>query len=113
MVNRSAVLLKYKDPFVFWANAVDPYDGNPEITLEEANKDCTVYLISEDDADKLEEWILLNFKQLFESELEDWYTDESLWPKKRTRTLFDKWFNIQCHSVLIDTVGGSIYDDEI
>ena len=87
MVNRAAVILKYKDPFIHWVNEADPYDDNPGITLESANKDRTVYLINEDDAENLEEWISLNFIQLFEGELEDWYTDESLWPKKRNKKL--------------------------
>jgi len=113
MINRAAVILKYKAPFIQWVNDADPYKDNPGITLESENKDCTVYLILEDDAENLEEWISLNFKQLFESEIEDWYTDESLWPKNRTRKLFDEWFDVECHSVLIDTVDGKIIDDEI
>ncbi len=113
MINRAAVILKYKAPFIQWVNDADPYKDNPGITLESENKDCTVYLILEDSADKLEEWISLNFEQLFESEIEDWYTDESLWPKNRSRKLFDKWFDVECHSVLIDTVDGKIVDDEI
>jgi len=113
MINRAAVILKYKAPFIQWVNDADPYKDNPGITLESENKDCTVYLILEDDAEKLEEWISLNFEQLFESEIEDWYTDESLWPKNRTRKLFDEWFDVECHSVLIDTVDGKIIDDEI
>ena len=113
MINRAAVILKYKAPFIQWVNDADPYKDNPGITLESENKDCTVYLILEDDAENLEEWISLNFKQLFESEIEDWYTDESLWPKNRNRKLFDKWFDVECHSVLIDTVEGKIADDEI
>ena len=113
MINRAAVILKYKAPFIQWVNDADPYKDNPGITLESENKDCTVYLILEDDAENLEEWISLNFKQLFESEIEDWYTDESLWPKNRNRKLFDEWFDVECHSVLIDTVDGKIIDDEI
>jgi len=113
MINRAAVILKYKAPFIQWVNDADPYKDNPGITLESENKDCTVYLILEEDAEKLEEWISLNFEQLFESEIEDWYTDESLWPKNRNRKLFDEWFDVECHSVLIDTVDGKIIDDEI
>ena len=113
MINRAAVILKYKAPFIQWVNDADPYKDNPGITLESENKDCTVYLILEEDAEKLEEWISLNFEQLFESEVEDWYTDESLWPKNRNRKLFDEWFDVECHSVLIDTVDGKIIDDEI
>ena len=113
MINRAAVILKYKAPFIEWVNDADPNKDSPGITLESANKDRTVYLILEDDAERFEEWVSLNFKQLFESELEDWYTDESLWPKKRNRKLFNEWFEMNCHSVLIDTVGGKIVDDEI
>ena len=113
MINRAAVILKYKAPFIQWVNDADPYKDNPGITLERENKDCTVYLILEDDAENLEEWISFNFEQLFESEIEDWYTDESLWPKNRNRKLFDEWFDVECHSVLIDTVDGKIIDDEI
>ena len=93
MINRAVVILKCKDPFIQWMNDADPYDDNPGITLEGINQENTVYLIDENDAANLEEWISLNFVQLFESELEDWYTDESLWPKNRTRKLFDEWFD--------------------
>ncbi len=113
MINRAAVILKYKAPFIKWVNDADPYKDDPGITLESANQDRTVYLILESDAEKLEEWVSLNFKQLFENELEDWYKDESLWPKKRNRKLFYEWFEVNCHSVLIDTVGSKIIDDEI
>ena len=113
MVNRVAVMLKCKKPFIEWVNTSDPYDKNSNLTLEEANHECTVYLIHENDAENLEEWISLNFSPLFESELEGWYTDESLWPKNRTRKMFDEWFSVECHSVIVDTVGTKIYDDEI
>ena len=113
MVNRGAVILKLKEPFIKWANEVDPYDENLVIKIENANEECNVYLVSEDDAENFEQWITLNYSQLFESELEDWYTDEALWPKVRSRKLFDKWFSVECHSVIIDTVGGQIFDDEM
>jgi hypothetical protein len=113
MINRAAVILKYKEPFISWLNEADPYEDNPGITLEGANQERTVYLIDENDAENLEEWISLNYMQLFESELEDWYTDESLWPKNRTRKLFNEWFIVECHGVIIDTVGSEIIDDEI
>jgi hypothetical protein len=61
-----------------WVNEVDPHKETPGITIEEANVERTVYLITEEDAEYLDKWLSLNFKQLFESELEDWYLDESL-----------------------------------
>ena len=113
MINRAAVILKYKKPFVTWVNEADPYKEDPGVTLDEANNENTVYLISSDDAEHLEEWLSLNYMPLFENELEDWYIDDTLWPKNRDRKLFDEWFKIECHTVLIDTVCGEIFDDEI
>lgn len=116
MINRAAVILKYKEPAVIWINDADPYNDNPGISLESVNEENTVYLIRDQDADSsviLKEWLNLNYKTLFESELEEWYTDENLWPKKRDLELFHEWFEIQCHTVIIDTVRGPIEDDEI
>ena len=115
MINRAALILKYKTPAIKWVNEANPYDGETDSTAEEVNEDKTVYLISDEDSetsDAIEAWLKLNYKALFESELESWYTDESLWPKKRTFALFKKWFGYECHTVIEDTVDGPIFDDE-
>ena len=113
MVNRAAVILKYKSPMIAWINESDQVEDSPEMTIEEANSDKTVYLISSDDAEDLDQWLKLNYKALFEAELEDWFLDENLWPKKRTRKVFDEWFDVECHSIIMDTVGIPIVDDEV
>jgi len=53
----------------------------------------------------------MNFKNLFESELEGWYTDPDLWPKPLTLKLFHKWFDTEFHTVIIDTVDKPLFDD--
>lgn len=116
MVNRAAVILKYKEPAIRWINGADPYRNNPCITADSVNTDRTVYLISDEDGDTKEavdRWIKRNLSDLFESELEGWYTDPSLWPEKRTMKLFRQWFEIEYHTVLIDTVDSAIYDNDI
>ena len=112
MINRAAIILKYKEPFVKWLNAVDPHEEDPGLTIEEANDDCTVYLINEKDSENLDRWIALNYRTLFESELEDWYTDVSLWPGKLTKKLFHEWFEVTCHTAIYDTVGTPIVEDD-
>ncbi|MFH2045295.1 MAG: hypothetical protein ABIK92_09125 [Pseudomonadota bacterium] len=112
MINRAAIILKYKEPFVRWINEADPYEDHKEITLESANEDRTVYLITVEEGENFGKWVSLNFKMLFENELEGWYTDESLWPKNRNKKTFNEWFDFECHTVIIDTVGGAIEDDE-
>lgn len=62
--------------------------------------------------DAVHRWVRKNFKTLFEAELDGWYCDPDLWPKNLTFKLFQSWFDIECHTVLVDTVGGSIFDDE-
>jgi len=116
MINRAAVILRYKAPAVAWINDADPYDLDPGITLESANDDRTVYLIGDDDGDgpdALEAWVALNYAALFENELDGWYTDEKLWPAERDLSLFHDWFEVECHTVIVDTLGGTIADDEI
>jgi hypothetical protein len=116
MINRTAVILKCKEPAVQWINDADPYHDDPQISLESANQERTVYLISDHDADDdkaLARWIKLNCGNLFEAELEGWYTDESLWPQNRTFKLFQDWFEVECHTVIEDTVGMPIEDDDI
>ena len=74
-----------------------------------------MYLISDEDGDDdhtFEAWLSENYIALFETELEGWYTDESLWPQDRSRAIFDSWFIVELNTVLVDTVGGEICDDE-
>ena len=112
MINRAAVILTGKPPLVEWLNAVEAQDEDGALTLAEVNEDATVYLITDEDADHLEEWVALNYSSLFESELEDWCTDEALWPQKRSKEVFLEWFSVACHTVIFDTVGTPIVDED-
>ncbi len=116
MINRAAILLRYKEPAIRWINEADPADDDPGITEAEVNRERTVYLISDLDGDtqeSVDRWIKRNYQELFETELEDWYTDPSLWPEKRTLKLFRQWFSVECHTVVIDTVEDAIIEDDI
>jgi hypothetical protein len=100
---------------VNWINEADPHPDSDSLTLAEVNEERTVYLISDEDAEsksRVERWIRKNYERLFEEELEGWYTDPDLWPKDRTFKMFKEWFEIECHTVLVDTVGGELYDEE-
>ncbi len=115
MLNRAALILRYKQPAVDWVNKSDLYNS-PGLTLASANEDLNVYLIANEDSDDpelLQRWIKLNLDALFIDELSGWYTDESLWPKTRNMKLFNSWFSVECHTVLNDTVGTPLVDDEL
>lgn len=115
MVNRAALVLKYKEPAIRWINEADPDPEGIHISLDDVNRERTVYLVSDEDADTdtaVRRWVQDNLDMLWESELEGWYTDEALWPTDRTLKKFDQWFDIECHTVLVDTVDGPLFDDE-
>lgn len=115
MVNRAAILLRYKQPAVRWIKEADPNPGETPISLQNVNQERTVYLISVEDADTpadLQRWVKKNYVALMENELAGWYSDAALWPKV-TWKLFQNWFTVECHTVLVDTVGTPIYDDDL
>jgi hypothetical protein len=115
MVNRCALILKYREPMIRWINEADPYNDHTDISAERLRNERTVYLLPEIPVDMekaIEEWIDANLDNLFESEFGGWYTDPDLWPRGRSPKLFREWFEIEYHSVIVDTVGGELYDDE-
>lgn len=83
MVNRAAAILRYLDPVVDWINDADPINDDPATAIADTNDERTIYLISDEEADNLEDfekWLKLNYQGLFEAEIEGWYADEFLWP---------------------------------
>lgn len=111
MINRSVYIVRYKQPFVDWINRVDP---NPEhaVTLQDANEDSTAYLVAVEEERDFRKWLELNQDIIFEELLNDWYTDSSLWPQDRSLTMLEEWCSFEFHSLVLDTGGPPIHDDE-
>ncbi|MEW6557271.1 MAG: hypothetical protein AB1349_07950 [Elusimicrobiota bacterium] len=108
-INRSAAIIKPKKPFWDWVKSVEP----DHIINDEYLEDTSVYLLpdvqhSMDEDVEFEDYIKRIYKQIFEEELNAWYTDESLWPADRTFEMFQEWFGFEFHTVLLDTVRGAI-----
>ncbi|HEX6207077.1 MAG TPA: hypothetical protein VF058_01845 [Actinomycetota bacterium] len=80
MLNRAALILRYKQPFVDWINAADPSPTSHTLTVDEVNQEHTVYLVEVEDEDEPAEWLVRHHEELFEAELNGWYTDPALWP---------------------------------
>lgn len=115
MVNRAALILRYKEPAVRWINDADPNPRGTPLILEQVNEERTVYLITDEagqDPRSFERWLKRNYQELFERELYDWYTDPALWPKQPSYEVFRQWFDVELHTVLIDLGTGDLYDDE-
>lgn len=116
MINRAVVIVQCLEPALEWIKSVDL---DPEfinkLTLENINTDTTAFLISERSVETpqvFESWVKANYTQLFEDFLESWYTQEDMWPKKRTYAIFKQWFNVKYYSVVEDMLDEPIVDDE-
>lgn len=111
MLNRSVLILRYKQPFVDWINTTDP-DPTHEIELADVHEDSTAYLVEVEDKEELEEWLDANGEILFEEELNGWYTDPNLWPQDRSLSRFKEWCDFELHTLVLDTGGSPLVDDE-
>ena len=100
-VNRSAVVVVPKQPFLDWLHRVDSSSG--KLTLTDLANDLSIYLLPECG---LESELELHFKKacpkIFEDQLNGWYRAEELWPEDRSLEIFRLWFDYRFHFVLFD-----------
>jgi len=95
-IDRNAIVLIPKQPFINWINETYPDD---KMTLNQ--KESFVYLVSSS-YDNLEEWLKKNYKMFFIMELENWSTDKKDWPKKYTYKMFQQWFSVSWSEMVYD-----------
>jgi hypothetical protein len=112
MLNRAALILRYKQPFVDWINAADPSPTSHTLTLAEVNQERTVYLVEVEDEDELAGWLARHHQELFEEELNGWYTDPALWPRDRSLQMLQAWCSFELHTVVVDAGESQLEDDE-
>jgi hypothetical protein len=111
LLNRSAITVKAKPPFIEWLKTIPEL---ADVTLEKWNEDGVAYLLPniDDDEDDLESLLPLCFDLIFERELAAWKQDEKDWPAPRDLPTFLAWFEPQLRSVVLDLVDGPLQDDE-
>lgn len=108
MLNRAALIVRPKQPYLDWAANLDDSGIVPDPEDEQ-----TVYLVPEfDDQEGAARVIKRIFSEIFERELFGWHTDESAWPQKRTLAVFREWFQIEAHSIVEDICDTELFDDE-
>jgi hypothetical protein len=104
VTHRVVAIVLPKPPFVDWINDADPQHP---IDLDAARDDANAFLIpcDSEDGDPLalaDKWIRQNWRVIFEQMLDDWYTDKSLWPQKRSLKLFREWCEVRLHGTVFD-----------
>ena len=107
ILNRSAIVLKPKQPYLEWTR-LDDAEGLSEGVFETLREEPTLYLVPDWEEAGEEREILREFwPALFEAMLNGWVTDPELWPSGRTQKMFEHWFEIDTYSMVED-----IYMDE-
>ena len=111
-INRTAVVIRPKQPFVDWLNSVP--DEEIEFTLERVSDDNLTFLIPPyNNPDESLACVKKIYDQLFEFELFGWVETEEIWPQNRTWELFQEWFEIEINSEVFDLVDEEIEKEEM
>ena len=110
-INRAAVLIKYKKPFIDWLIYTSKEHDDPEgeLKLEDVKTEGfdskNVYLIPAfDDNDKYEKFLRKHSSEIFTQIVGDWYTDPEMWPKNRSWKVFKEWFDYEIHTMVFDMI---------
>ncbi|GAB2715265.1 hypothetical protein [Halomonas garicola] len=100
LLNRSALSVRPTQEFVDWINALEPTMGDDDLTLDDVDRESTVYLIPEmDTPEALNAYIRERYVEIFEIELRAWEEDERQWPESLDWALFEDFLRIE-HSFL-------------
>ena len=106
IVNRSAVLVRRKQPYIDWANSFD--DGGPKYDLSIHKPD--VYLLDENfEVADLKRLLRKHWKKIFEAELGNWMQDG--WPRRLTYAMFTEWFEIDQADMVWDIGKDMLFSD--
>ena len=108
-LNRAAVILIPKQPFVDWLHSTpDPPDFiTLDYLLEQG--DHHVYLIPEvEDLSTAPEVIERLAPAILEQELGAWYTNTAAWPERLDYGTLVEFFEVMLSSEVTDTVSGAI-----
>lgn len=110
IVNRNMFIVKPKQPYVDWINAQP--DQETPVTLSYFHRDCHTFLFPEVlGNDEAYEYIQGFKLEIFAFELNSWIRDPNVWPKRRTSAIFDEWFDLEFHSMIMDLGKDSLYKE--
>ncbi len=109
MINRAALIVRPKQPYLDWAAGLGEDGDVPELEAEQ-----TVYLIPVFESDEEAEAILdAVHAEVFANELWGWHTDESAWPRNRDLETFKEWFEIEMHGIVEDLCDYELLDEDV
>lgn len=95
-INRSAIIITPKQPFIDWFSNLNPEEDFMGETLG-----TNTYLVDYN-IDDLDKWIRKKFDTFFKMELEDWHHNKKEWPQKRNYKMFNLWFDVKISENIYD-----------
>jgi hypothetical protein len=111
LVNRAALTVIPKKPYIDWANSLD--DQEPKLTPNAAEWEYTVYLVDDvGDEDGLPEALEKHYAEIFAEELAAWTPDENSWPKQMDAKTFKEWFDVRLSTTVLDLSDDQMDDEE-
>jgi hypothetical protein len=98
IVNRCAITVAPRQPFIDWAEQLQPDQPLPPGAFEPG-----LYLLpTYDDRQEAIELLAQGYEEIFCSELETWSSDLATWPSQRSLALFQEWFAFQFFDLVSD-----------
>jgi hypothetical protein len=98
VVNRCAMVIKPNEPYLGWANRTATSYETPEDMAHTAK----VILLPSSVFEDPETFLARHARELFEMELEAWLPDKRKWPAVRDSEVFQKWFEVTFHALVVD-----------
>ncbi len=98
-LNRAALVVRPKQPYIDWANAFD--DGGPQYDPD--LHQVKIFLIDEaEDTRDIKKVVRRLRPAIFEEELNSWMRDPDVWPPQRTLKVFLDWFQVEACELVLD-----------
>ena len=110
-INRAVLVVRPREPFIRWAASLD---ANAPEHATDLQSSVSVYLVPEDPDGEFETPRLAEyFAEIFERELEAWWTDPDQWPRRRDFATFQEWFEVIGDSLVTDLGVGPVEVEEL
>ncbi len=111
VINRAAITVVPKEPYIEWAKSLD--DEGPRFDPKDPHWEYTVYLVRDVENDaEVRAALKRPYSEIFEQELASWHLDENAWPKKRDWRTFRQWFEVRVASLVLDLEQTWITEEE-
>lgn len=107
LLNRAALTVIPKQPYVDWANTPD--DAGPKLDINSPYYEYSVYLVDEVvDGEDVDSILRRYYRQMFENAPMDWHVVQKDWPKKRDFRMFQEWCEVRVSSMVLDLCRGKL-----